>query len=238
MRSKVCVHTETERERERERECGQACRCVGGDGRVCALAVKCSRTGCRRRVQTRESSWVQRGHVGRRFFKDPACYGSVTEARNVNKRSAVRLDVWNSRWLRARQPFLVKRLSSNSLGRGNNPGRIGSLPSLFLTFFPLENGNFVSKMGCLSKVCELVNLVSFSFIDVFNRLLLLESSTLASAVELFKSLFIYFSIRHDCKLLVLPICIVNDFLVTKFTRIVSRKYSSPARTFINICALR
>lgn len=85
-----------------ERERGQACRCVGGAVRVCALAVKCSRTGCRRRVhrgpgRPRELRGSTVGTLVADFFKDPACYGSETEARNVNKRSAVRLDVWNSR---------------------------------------------------------------------------------------------------------------------------------------------
>lgn len=55
--------------------------------RVCRVAMKCSRTGCRRRVHRgpgRAVSFVGpvfTGHVGYGFFKDLPCYGSETGVR-------------------------------------------------------------------------------------------------------------------------------------------------------------
>lgn len=55
--------------------------------RVCRVAMKCSRTGCRRRVHRgpgRAVSFVGpvfTGHAGCGFFKDLPCYGSETGVR-------------------------------------------------------------------------------------------------------------------------------------------------------------
>lgn len=77
IESVYVVHTER----------GETLCCIGARARVCRVAMKCSRTGCRRRVHRGPGGAVSfvgpvfTGHAGCGFFKDLPCYGSETGVR-------------------------------------------------------------------------------------------------------------------------------------------------------------